>query len=82
MMHGHGKGLGFRVPDTFHLSTTKNPDQAHQPCILHIPSINHIKRTKGATLTFSISILHLPPFSSLLLRSHQCEGPEKNFCQV
>ncbi len=27
-------------------------------------------------------ICHLPTFSSLLLLSHQCKGPEKNSCQV
>jgi hypothetical protein len=54
-------------PDNFHLSTTRNPDQAHQPCILHIPGISGIKRTEAVELTFSISILHLLTFSSLLL---------------
>jgi len=36
-----------------------NPDQADQPCILHIPGIDVIIRTEKAVLTFSISILHL-----------------------
>jgi hypothetical protein len=59
--------------DTFHSSTTRNPDQAHKPCILHIPRINGTKRTERTALTFSISILHWPTFSSLLLLSHQCQ---------
>jgi hypothetical protein len=69
-------------PDNFHLCTTKNPDQAHQPCILHIPGISGIKRTEEVELTFSIRILHLLTFSSLLLVSHRHKGPEKIFCQV
>ncbi len=36
-----------------------NPDQADQPCILHIPGIDVIIRTEKAVLAFSISILHL-----------------------
>jgi hypothetical protein len=36
-----------------------NPDQADQPCILHIPGIDVIIRTEKVVLTFSISILHL-----------------------
>jgi hypothetical protein len=66
--------------DTFRLSTTRNADQADQPCILHIPGMNGIIRTQKAAQTF-ISILHLPTFSSLRILSHQCKGPEKNFCQ-
>jgi hypothetical protein len=67
--------------DTLHLSTTTNPDQADQPCILHILGI-HIIRTEKGALTFSISILHWPTFSSLQLLLHQCKGPEKKFCTV
>ncbi len=63
-------------------SCVQNPDQADQSCILHILGINGIIRTEKAALTFSISILHLPTFSSLLLLSPKCEGPEENFCQV
>ncbi len=33
-------------PDTFHSSTTRNPDQADQPCIFHILGINGIIRTE------------------------------------
>jgi hypothetical protein len=36
-----------------------NPDQADQPCILHVPGIDVIIRTEKAVLTFSTSILHL-----------------------
>jgi hypothetical protein len=43
------------------------------------PGMNGIIRTEKAALTFSISILHLPTFSSLLLLSHHCKGPEKKF---
>jgi hypothetical protein len=69
--------------NTVHLSTTRNPDQADQPCIVHIPGINRVTKTEKATLTFSISTLHLLTLPSLLLLllSHQCKGPEKNFCQ-
>jgi len=35
-----------RNPDTFHLSTIRNADQAGQPGILHIPCINAIIRTE------------------------------------
>jgi hypothetical protein len=43
----------------------KDPGQADQSFILHIPGTNVIIRTEKATLTFSISILHLLTFSSL-----------------
>jgi hypothetical protein len=66
--------------DTFRLSTTRNADQADQPCVLRIPGMNGIIRTQKAAQTF-ISILHLPTLSSLRLLSHQCKGPEKNFCR-
>jgi hypothetical protein len=68
--------------DTLHLSTTRNPDQADQPCILHIPGINDIIRKEKAALTFSISILHWPTFSSLQLLLHKCKRPEMKFCTV
>jgi hypothetical protein len=67
--------------DTFHLSTTRNPDQADQPCIFHIPDIIGIIRIEKSALTFCISIWQLPTFSSLLLLSHQCKGLQMNFCQ-
>jgi hypothetical protein len=41
----------------------------------------HHKNRESCT-AFSISILHLPTFPSLLLLSRQCKGPEKNFCEV
>jgi hypothetical protein len=41
----------------------KDPCQADQPCILHIPGINVIIRTEKAALTFSINILHLLTFA-------------------
>ncbi len=72
----------------FHLSTTRNRDQAHQPCTLHIPGINSIIRTEKAATV----LLHQQEkcvtayctyfqFSSLRLLSYHCKGSEKNFCQ-
>jgi hypothetical protein len=55
----------------------KDPSQADQSFILHIPGTNVIIRTEKATLTFSISILHLLTFSSLLPLSQQCKGCER-----
>ncbi len=52
---------------TFYLSTTRNWNQADQPCIIHIPGINDTIRREKAGLSFSISILHLLAFSSILL---------------
>jgi len=52
------------------------------PCILHIPGINDIIRKEKAALTFSVSILHWPTFSSLQLLLHKCKRPEKKFCTV
>jgi len=52
----------------------KDPGQADQPSILHI---NGTVRTEKATMTFSISILHLITFSSLLLLSHQCKDAKE-----
>jgi len=47
---------------------------------VHINGTNIIfLRTKKAALTFSISKLHLPTVSSLIVLSHQCKEPEKNF---
>jgi len=67
---------GFIGPQVLPMSScVQNPDQADL-------GINGIIRTEKAALTFSISILHLPTFSSLLLLSPECEGPEENFCQV
>jgi hypothetical protein len=37
-------------PARFYFSTTRNPDQADQPCILHIPGINGSIRTEKAAL--------------------------------
>jgi hypothetical protein len=37
-------------PARFYFSTTRNPDQADQPCVLHIPGINDIIRTEKAAL--------------------------------
>jgi hypothetical protein len=74
---------GFIGPQVLPMSScVQNPDQADQSCILHILGINGIIRTEKAALTFSISILHLTTFSSLLLLSPECKGPEENFCQV
>jgi len=60
----------------------KDPGQADQPCRIHIPGINVIIRMKNAAPTFSISILHLLTFSSLLLSSHQCKGCERSYANV
>jgi hypothetical protein len=73
--------LMFEIRVTSICLQPENADQADQPCILHIPGIHRITRKKKATLTFSISILHLLTFSSLVLLSHQCKGPEKKFLQ-
>jgi hypothetical protein len=59
----------------------KDPGQADQPCILHIPGTNVIIRTEKATLT-SIKILHLLTFFSLLLLSHQCKESERTCANV
>jgi hypothetical protein len=53
----------FEIWGTFHLSTTRNPDQAISH--VHIKVINSIIRTQKAAVTFSMSKLHLPTFSSL-----------------
>jgi hypothetical protein len=37
-------------PGNSYLSTTRNPDQTDQPCILHIPGINGTIRTEKAAL--------------------------------
>jgi hypothetical protein len=37
-------------PARFYFSTTRNPDQADQPYILHIPGINGIIRAEKAAL--------------------------------
>jgi len=71
-----------------HWSTTRNPGQADQPCILHIPGIKmvswqQIKPHWPSPLAreFCHSILHLLTFSSLLLLFHHSKGSENNFCQ-
>jgi hypothetical protein len=49
------------------LPTTRNPDQADQPCIFHRPGIDAVMRIEKTTMTFSISenfftayCIHLP----------------------
>jgi len=72
----------------FHLSRTRNPDQADQPCTPHIPGINSIIRTEKAATV----LLHQQEkcvtayctyfqFTSLRLLSYHCKGSEKNFYQ-
>jgi hypothetical protein len=54
---------------TFHFPTTRNPYQADQPWIFHIPGINAIVWAQNATPTFSISkwiLLQHIAFSHLL----------------
>ncbi len=58
------------------------------PCILGIPGINGIMRKKKVSHGSSVhhhSAFHLhssPPPYILLLLSHQCKAPEKNFCET
>jgi hypothetical protein len=54
----------------------KDPGQADQSFILHIPGTNVIIRTEKATLTFSISILHLLTFPQ------QCKGYETTSANI
>ncbi len=37
------------------MPTTRNPDQADQPCIFHRPGIDAVMRIEKTTMTFSIS---------------------------
>jgi hypothetical protein len=70
-------------PGTFHLPTTRNPDQTDQPCILWMPDI---RTGRAATdllhqWEFFQCILHLISFSSPLLLTHQFKGSKKSFYQ-
>jgi len=47
-------------PARFYFSTTRNPDQADQPYILHIPGINGIIRAEKAALPSSAYCIYLP----------------------
>ncbi len=63
-------------------STTRNPDEADQSGILHIPGLNGTMRREIAAQTFSISIFHWPTFSRLLILSHDCQGTKQDSCHL